>query len=526
MQTSAWEKLVRDRIPELYAEGTYRVAEPGERAALLRAKLLEETEEYLAAPDPEELADVLEVVRALARAHGIDLAELERLRAEKAARRGGFDGGVVLRETRPVRQSARAVLLDGGDLILFRRVRPGRPEPYWVTPGGKVEPGDASPEAALRRELDEELGATAGPALPILVLDEPGARHWFFACRLRTLDPSRRRGPEFGDPARGRHEIVRVPCTPDAIRAVNLVPPGLARFLAANAALLPGLLDAATYAPGRYRPVVDVHLLVLDGDRVLLGRRRNTGYADGEWQIMPSGHLDEGESVVDAVIREAREELGLHVDPADIAPAHVLHHRNPGGTARVGFFFVARRPLGEPVNAEPHKCAELAWFPVGDLPADIVPYAAAGIRQALRGAAFSLHGWGDPGPAELRAEAARAGYAELSVAVVAHRDGSVLVLSDEHGDRLPETVVRPGEPVDHAAARLCPGPARYLAAEDYVSPAGTPARRFAFAVPLPPDAPLPPNGRLLPAGAQARLTAAQRRFVDAWRASGAPGSGR
>jgi len=80
--------------------------------------------------------------------------------------------------------------------------------------------------------------------------------------------------------------------------------------------------------------------------------------------------------------------------------------------------------------------------------------------------------------------------------------------------------------VDHAAARLCPGPARYLAAEDYVSPAGTPARRFAFAVPLPPDAPLPPNGRLLPAGAQARLTAAQRRFVDAWRASGAPGSGR
>src|SRR5690606_37196029 len=48
MQTSAWEKLVRDRIPELYAEGTYRVAEPGERVALLRAKLLEETEEYLA----------------------------------------------------------------------------------------------------------------------------------------------------------------------------------------------------------------------------------------------------------------------------------------------------------------------------------------------------------------------------------------------------------------------------------------------------------------------------------------------
>jgi Uncharacterized conserved protein len=522
MQMSAREKLVRDKIPELYAEGTYRVARPDEYAALLRDKLVEETGEYLAARDPEELADVLEVVRALARTHGLDLADLERLRAEKAARRGGFAGGVVLRETRPVRHSARAVLLDGDDLILFRRVRPDRPEPYWVTPGGTVEPGDASPEAALRRELDEELGATAGPAMPLMVVTEYGARHWFFACRLRTLDISRRSGPEFGDPAQGSHEIVRVPCTPDAIGAINLVPPRLADFLAANAAALPDLVDAATYAPGRYRPVVDVHLLVLDGDRILLGRRRDTGYADGEWQIMPSGHLDEGESVVDAVIREAKEELGLHVAPADIEPAHVLHHRNPGGTARVGFFFVARRPLGEPVNAEPHKCAELAWFPVDDLPADIVPYAAAGVRASLAGAAFSLHGWRDPSPAELRAEAVRAGYEELSVAVVAHRDDSVLVLSDDHSDRLPETLVRPGEPLDHAAARLLPGPARYLTAEDYVSPTGTQARRFAFAVPLPPDAPLPSNGRLLPADldGSSRLTAAQRRFVHAWRTSG------
>jgi predicted house-cleaning noncanonical NTP pyrophosphatase (MazG superfamily) len=95
------EKLVRDRIPEIIrAAGgrpETRVADPAEHVSRLRAKLVEEGGEYIASGDPEELADVLEVVHALAAAHGISPAELERLRSAKAAERGGFGKRLVLR---------------------------------------------------------------------------------------------------------------------------------------------------------------------------------------------------------------------------------------------------------------------------------------------------------------------------------------------------------------------------------------------------------------------------------------------
>lgn len=252
------EKLVRDRIPDIAARRgarpDTRTAGEAEYAALLSAKLYEEAGEYVSAGDPAELADLLEVVRALARTHGVDPAELERLRAAKAAERGGFNDRVVLRSPardgtahRPrIRHAARALLLDGGDLVLFRRVKTGRP-PYWSTPGGKIERSDAGPQDALRRELDEELGATVGPMRHIFGCAEetPGLHYLssFYVCRLETMDLARRHGPEFADPSKGRYEVERVPCTPQAIGAIDLIPAPLAGYLHAHAADLPGLLS-------------------------------------------------------------------------------------------------------------------------------------------------------------------------------------------------------------------------------------------------------------------------------------------
>ncbi|WP_243716247.1 NUDIX domain-containing protein [Actinomadura darangshiensis] len=139
----------------------------------------------------------------------------------------------------------RALLLDGGALVLLRRTRPGRPV-YWTTPGGKIEPTDAGPEAALRRELDEELGATAGPVRQVFACAEQSAElhrlNTFYVCRLETMDLSRRHGPEFEDPANGRYDVDLVPCTPAGLAPIDLMPAMLAAYLRDHAGDLAGLV--------------------------------------------------------------------------------------------------------------------------------------------------------------------------------------------------------------------------------------------------------------------------------------------
>ena len=143
----------------------------------------------------------------------------------------------------------------------------------------------------------------------------------------------------------------------------------------------------------RYGSIVDLYVLLQRPDGlILLLERSGTGYADGQL-CPPSGHLEAGESVVQGVVREAREETGVLIEPGDLAFKHVIHHRNPLGQARIGFFFATSRWQGEPVNTEPHKCAGLHWVDPGRPPANTVPYTAAALAAITRGAPFSLNGW-------------------------------------------------------------------------------------------------------------------------------------
>jgi len=102
MSTIRYNKLVRDRIPEIIVASGKRCVcatlPDEEYLARLDEKLNEELAEYQESKSMEELADLLEVIRAVAAARGSSIEEVEALRRDKAAKRGGFEKKLLLRE--------------------------------------------------------------------------------------------------------------------------------------------------------------------------------------------------------------------------------------------------------------------------------------------------------------------------------------------------------------------------------------------------------------------------------------------
>jgi 8-oxo-dGTP diphosphatase len=143
------------------------------------------------------------------------------------------------------------------------------------------------------------------------------------------------------------------------------------------------------------RCTIDVFLLLTRRDHVLLALRQGTGFADGMWNL-PSGKAESAETAIAAVIREAREELGIRLSEHEINFASTVHCRNSDTDIRVGLFFQAPAKdslLDDPYNAEPHKCANIAWCPMTTLPAATMPYSALGISLYQRNAHFGATGW-------------------------------------------------------------------------------------------------------------------------------------
>jgi len=99
-----YNKLIRDRIPQIIMKQgntlSTRILDNEEFLNELRTKLVEETNEYLEAESSaeavEELADIMELLYALAEVHGVTSEMLEQIRAEKAEKRGGFKERIYL----------------------------------------------------------------------------------------------------------------------------------------------------------------------------------------------------------------------------------------------------------------------------------------------------------------------------------------------------------------------------------------------------------------------------------------------
>jgi 8-oxo-dGTP diphosphatase len=111
---------------------------------------------------------------------------------------------------------------------------------------------------------------------------------------------------------------------------------------------------------------VGVGVLVFRGGKILLGKRQGS-HGAGTWSP-PGGRLEYGESIEDCARRELREETSLELGPITFGP--YTNDLFPEVEQQyITAFVIAHDVVGEPRNAEPHKCEGWAWFGWHELPA-------------------------------------------------------------------------------------------------------------------------------------------------------------
>ncbi|MEU9951538.1 NUDIX domain-containing protein [Streptomyces sp. NPDC047939] len=128
-------------------------------------------------------------------------------------------------------ERVRAVLVTAADtMLVIRRTRPGIPE-YWVLPGGGVEPSDESREAALHREIHEEIAGKANIVRLLYTMETDDERQLFYLARIATWSFDDRTGPEFSAEGRGEYALEEVPLTLEGLDGIDLKPEEIAHVL-------------------------------------------------------------------------------------------------------------------------------------------------------------------------------------------------------------------------------------------------------------------------------------------------------
>lgn len=116
----------------------------------------------------------------------------------------------------------------------------------------------------------------------------------------------------------------------------------------------------------RYTPQVAVFVIVRnERDEILLHQRAHTGFLDGHYDF-PSGHVEPGEDIRRAAVRELMEEAGLTVTAEDLTLVHI--NQNFLDRPYMSFTFIAEKWQGSPSIMEPEKCSDMAFFATDELP--------------------------------------------------------------------------------------------------------------------------------------------------------------
>lgn len=133
-----------------------------------------------------------------------------------------------------------------------------------------------------------------------------------------------------------------------------------------------------------------VYLLLISEGKLLLSKRKNTGWMDDKYTLV-SGHMEGNETVIDAMIREAKEEIGVDISRDDLKVVGVMHRMS--NVEYIDFYLEVSKWKGEIINMEPEKCEGVEWFPLDNLPADLIPEMKQKVKNILNKQFFSEAGF-------------------------------------------------------------------------------------------------------------------------------------
>ena len=140
---------------------------------------------------------------------------------------------------------------------------------------------------------------------------------------------------------------------------------------------------------GKEKFLASIYLIIKNNEgKILLQRRQGTKLWPG-FLALPAGHVDEGENVYDAAIREAREELSITITKQDIIDSFVVNRRNKSLSPYFDVYFEISSYKGQIKINEPEKCSELKWVDINNLPNDMIDFEIDAIRNRQRNIMFS-----------------------------------------------------------------------------------------------------------------------------------------
>lgn len=141
----------------------------------------------------------------------------------------------------------------------------------------------------------------------------------------------------------------------------------------------------------RFKIYIAAYLILSKENKILLLKRANTGYQDGNYGFV-AGHLDGEETAKACIIREAKEEAGIKLKEQDLKVLHVMHRFRPD-REYIDIYLKTNHWSGEIKNMEPDKCDELKWFSLNQLPPNFVPENKLALENIEKKLFYGEIGW-------------------------------------------------------------------------------------------------------------------------------------